>query len=120
MKASPLLIEPEITRGQAKDQSSPALGIAVIQRGIDIKPDMIHVGKVTAQLANHLVAGAFGAEPRAFHNFCLLKPGPVLQNHVEFRVESSRSDHHSLAVNLDRFVLMVCRCDATDAVILYE
>ena len=75
MKTLSLLIEPDIAGGQAKDQSASALRVAVIRRGINIEPDIVHVGKITAQLADHLVPGAFRAEPGAFHHFDFLNSG---------------------------------------------
>src|SRR4029434_577716 len=120
MKTLPLLIEPDIAWCQAKHQTASALRIAVIRRGINIEPDILHVREITAQLADHLVAGAFGAEPGAFHHFRRLKLSAVRDAHVAFRIESSRSGHDALAVNLDAFVLTICRCHATDSAILYE
>src|SRR5262249_11853217 len=97
-----------------------ALWIAVIRCGINIEPDVFHVGKITAQIADHLVAGAFGPEPGTFHHLRCFKLGPMLQNHVEVRVESAGGDDYGFAVNLDGFVLVICRCHTTDSTIFYE
>ncbi len=102
MKTPALLIEPDVAGHHAKDQAASLLRIAIIRRGIDIKPDMFHVSEIAAQLFNHLVALAFGAETRSLHDFEFFKLRAMFQNHVEIGVESAGSDNDASAVNLQR------------------
>src|SRR5262245_30392486 len=50
MKAAALLIKPNIARHHAENQAASLLRITIVRRGIDVKPDVVHVGKVAAEL----------------------------------------------------------------------
>ena len=101
VKASALLVEPDVAGHHAKNQAAPLLRVAIVRRGIDVEPDAVHVGEVAAELLDHLVAFALGAEAGAFHDFEFFELRPVLQNHVEIGIESAGGDDDGLAVDVD-------------------
>src|SRR6266513_4460134 len=102
MKTPTLLVKPDIARDLAEYQTSTLLGIAVIRRGVNVEPNAIHVREITTQLINHLVAFAFGAEARTFHDFEFFKLGSMLQHHIKIRVETAGGDDDGFAVNFKR------------------
>ena len=102
MKSLPLLVEPEIAGHHAKNQAASLPRVAIIGRGVNVEPDMLHMGEVAAQLLDHLVAFTLGAETRALHDFEFLELGPVLQNHVEIGVESAGGDDDGFAADLQK------------------
>ena len=83
MESFALLVEPDVAGHHAEHQTAPLLRIAIIRRGIDVEPDVLHVGEVAAQLLDHLVAFALGAEAGAFHHFEFFELGAMFQDHVE-------------------------------------
>ena len=83
MESFALLVEPDVAGYLAEDQAASLLRIAIIGRGVNVKPYAVHVSEVAAKLIYHFVAFTLGAEARAFHDFEFFKLGPVLQDHVE-------------------------------------
>ena len=119
MKTPALLIKPDIARHHAENQAASLLRIAIIRRGVDVEPDVVHVGEVAAELFDHLVAFALGAESRAFHHFKFFKLGTMFQDHVEIRVEAAGGDDHGFTVDFERFAAPR-RSDAADTAILRQ
>ena len=62
MKSSTLLVKPDVAGNLAENQAASLLRIAVIRRRVNVKPDVLHVSEIAAELLDHFVAGSFGAE----------------------------------------------------------
>src|SRR5258705_13474000 len=119
MKAPALLIKPNVAWHHTENQAASLLRITIIRRGIDVKPDLVHVGEIAAELFDHLVTFALGAESRALHHFKFFELRTMFQNHVEVRVETPGSDDHGFTVDFKRFAVPGCS-DAADTAILCQ
>src|SRR5207247_203169 len=95
VKAFSLLIEPDVAGRETEDQTAAPLGVAIIRRSINVKPDVIHMREVATQLANHFVTRARCAEARAFHDLEGLELRPMLQDPVESRIKAPRSGYEA-------------------------
>src|SRR5207249_8161350 len=120
VKAFALLIEPDVAGRETEDQTAAPLGVAIIRRGINVKPDVIHMREVATQLANHFVTRAGCAEARAFHDLEGFELGPILQDHIEIRIKAPRRDYDALAVNLETLFFSVRRRHPADAAVVGE
>src|SRR5262245_58814186 len=99
MKTFALLVEPYITGHHAKDQTATLLRVPIIRRGIDVEPNALHVGQIAAQLLDHFMTLALGAEARTFHDLKFSKLGPLLQDHVKIGIEAASGDDDRFAAD---------------------
>ena len=107
MKSFALLVEPDVAGDHAKHQAAPLLRVAIIGRCVNVEPDVLHVGEVAAQLLDHLVAFAFGAEAGAFHDFEFLELRPVLQDHIEIGIEAAGGDDDGFAADFKSVAIVL-------------
>ena len=103
VKAPALLVEPDVAGHHAENQAAALLRVAIIRRGVDVEPDAVHMREVAAELVDHLVAFALGAEAGAFHDAEFFELGAMFQDHFEIGIETAGGNDHGFAVDVDGF-----------------
>src|SRR5262249_23986902 len=97
-----LVFDPDVAGSQTKQEAAALRGVAVVWRGVDVEPDVVHVREIAAHLANEFVPGSRRAAPGSFQDPVVSESGIKLEHHLEVRVEATGCYHNSLAADGDR------------------
>src|SRR5262249_6085718 len=99
VKPAALLIDPDVAGHQAEHEAAALPGVAVIRRRGDVEPDMVHVRKIAAHLANEFVPASRRAAPRPFQNLVIREIRIELEHHLQVRVEATGRHYDGLAAD---------------------
>ena len=105
VKAPPLLVDPDVAGRAAEDEAAACARIAVVGRGVDVKPDIAEMGEIAAGLADQRMAGPGGIRAGAFHDPV---PGEIrsdVEDHVEVGIEPSGRHQDGPAIHGDLIVV---------------
>ena len=119
VEAAALLIDPDVAGHQTEHEAAALRRVAVVGRGVDVEPDVVHVGEIAARLANELVSATGRAASRSFQHLVVLESGIELEHHVDVRVEAAGRHDDGLAAHGHRLAgLGMAALQAGDAAVL--